>query len=200
MLELNRRIPHNFHMTRNQFQRAAEEAAVRRCDHPDCRDDGAYRAPISPSNLTEYYWFCLDHVRDYNKAWNFFEQMSDDEVEHFQRSDVTGHRPTWRLGLNGAAADGETIRDDLGVFDAAGFKINAEANAETAVRQLPPQERESLAELNLSPRASLDEIKTRYKELAKKYHPDLNGGDDKAGDRFKAVNSAYTYLMNCGYS
>lgn len=187
-------------MTRTRFQRAAEEAAAGICDHPDCAELGAYRAPKSPNTLDDYFMFCLDHVREYNKSWNFFDNMSEAEVERFQRDDITGHRPTWRLGVNGAANDKEAVRDDLGVFDAAGFKIGPDAAAESATRRLAPQERESLAELNLSPRTTLEEIKARYKELAKKYHPDVNSGDDRAEERFKAVNSAYTYLRECGYS
>ena len=41
---------------------------------------------------------------------------------------------------------------------------------------------------------TLDEVKTRYKELAKRHHPDANGGDRAAEERLKTINLAYAAL------
>lgn len=186
-------------MALSRFQRAAEEAAQRTCDYAGCEAGGAYRAPKSPSALNDHFWFCLDHVREYNKSWNFFSDMSADEIEKYQRDDVTGHRPTWRIGMNGAAnGDGE-IRDDLDLFGAGGLNFDNQSERGGYLKPLPAPQREALAEMNLDPSAGLEEIKTRYKELAKKYHPDLNGGESAAEERFKSLNRAYTYLLGCGY-
>jgi len=187
-------------MALSRFQRAAEEAAEQLCDYHGCEEGGAYRAPKSPSTLTEHFWFCLDHVREYNKSWDYFSGMSPDEIDKYQRDDVTGHRPTWRIGVNGAANSDTEIRDDFDIFEAGGLNNNAQADRSGAAKPLPAPQRTALAEMNLDPSAGLEEIKTRYKELAKKYHPDLNGGESAAEERFKAVNQAYTYLLNCGYS
>jgi DnaJ-domain-containing protein 1 len=187
-------------MALSRFQRAAEEAAERPCDHTGCEAGGAYRAPKSPSALNDHYWFCLDHVREYNKSWNYFSDMSPDEIEKYQRDDVTGHRPTWRIGVNGAANSDDNIRDDLGVFEAGGLNFGDQAEQRDFLKPLPAPQRDALAEMNLDPSASLEEIKARYKELAKKFHPDLNAGDTQAEEQFKSVNQAYTYLLGCGYS
>jgi DnaJ-class molecular chaperone len=48
--------------------------------------------------------------------------------------------------------------------------------------------------LGVAPDASADEVQKAYRRLAKKYHPDLNPGDPKALDRFKAISSAYGLL------
>lgn len=186
-------------MALSRFQRAAEAEAVNTCDYPDCHSGGAFRAPKSRDRLDEHYWFCLDHVREYNKSWNFFEDMSGDQIEEFQRADVTGHRPTWRLGLNASAEHAGIIQDDLGILHAAGLggRYN---ETEHDLRPLPPEQRDALAELDLPPLAALDEIKSRYKELAKKHHPDLNNGDAAAEEKFKAIGKAYNYLLTCGYS
>jgi DnaJ-domain-containing protein 1 len=186
-------------MALSSYQRAAEAQAIRTCDHPDCDSGGAFRAPKSPDRLDDHYWFCLDHVREYNKSWNFFGDMSGDQIEQFQRSDVTGHRPTWRLGLNASADNNEHIKDDLGILHAAGLG-GKYSETEHSLRPLPPEQRDALAELDLPPAASLDDIKTRYKELAKKHHPDLNDGDRGAEEKFKAVGKAYNHLLTCVYN
>lgn len=49
--------------------------------------------------------------------------------------------------------------------------------------------------LGVSPGASDDEIKAAYRKLAKKYHPDLNGGSAEAEAKMKEVNEAYTILI-----
>ena len=46
------------------------------------------------------YLFCVDHVRQYNASYNYFDGMSDSEVEDFQKDALTGHRPTWKVGAN----------------------------------------------------------------------------------------------------
>ena len=48
--------------------------------------------------------------------------------------------------------------------------------------------------LGLSPKASLEEIRTAYRRLAKKYHPDLNPGDLIAERRFQKISEAYKRL------
>ena len=57
-----------------------------------------HRAPKSRENLREYYWFCLEHVREYNKSWNYFEDMSEEQISTYRHNSATWHRPTWDLG------------------------------------------------------------------------------------------------------
>lgn len=52
--------------------------------------------------------------------------------------------------------------------------------------------------LGVSPGASDDEIKAAYRKLAKKYHPDLNGGSADAEEKMKEINEAYTILVKGG--
>jgi hypothetical protein len=73
----------------------------RRCDKPGCENGGEFRAPKSRQTLRDYYWFCLDHVREYNQAWDFFKDMKPDQIEAYQRATLVGLRPTWKLGMQG---------------------------------------------------------------------------------------------------
>ena len=75
-----------------------EERPERFCDCPGCPEAGRYRAPRARDRLDEYYWFCLDHVREYNSAWDYFEGMGEDEIEAIRRRDTVWQRPSWPLG------------------------------------------------------------------------------------------------------
>ena len=68
------------------------------CGWPDCCQNGEFKAPVSRNQLREYQWFCLEHIRIYNSRWNYFEGMSDLDVEAAVRSDTTWNRPTWPMG------------------------------------------------------------------------------------------------------
>jgi hypothetical protein len=159
------------------------------CATPGCRESGDYRAPKTRGEKPEYQWFCLDHVRDYNKSWNYFEGMSQAEIEAYMKEAVTGHRPTWYMGGNGAVSP-ERLQDALARFMAAGMQTRTKA-----VPPLPRKLRKALEELELEHPTSHKDIKKRYKMLVKQYHPDVNHGDKDAEERFKRITIAYKELL-----
>jgi hypothetical protein len=166
------------------------EAEPRLCEHPGCREAGDFRAPRSRKSLNEFYWFCLEHVRLYNASWDFYRGMSAAEIEASRRADIVGGRPTWPLGRRGPQPydlRDEALRDALRRF----FFQDQEA---PRPRRPPTPEEEALAVLELDAGATQAQIKTRYKELVKRHHPDANGGDKVAEDRLKVINQAYTFL------
>src|SRR5215467_7518969 len=71
------------------------------CEWPSCKEPGTHRAPKGRLREQEYWRFCLDHVREYNHSYNFFDGMSLDDIAKYQRDAVIGHRPTWKMGMNG---------------------------------------------------------------------------------------------------
>ena len=156
------------------------------CDAPGCTKPGEYRAPRSRTALNEYLWLCLDHVREYNAAWDYYKGMSPGQIEAAVRSDTGWGRPTWPLGQIGSAPRmEEAIRDPLGMLG------DRQRRAEPPREASPPSLREPLRTLGLEWPVSLDQLKGRYKELAKRHHPDRNGGDAAAEERLKSVNLAY---------
>lgn len=181
---------------RNPFEQdlrrgAAPEASVRRCDSPGCEAEGLHRAPRSRDQLTSYYWFCLDHVRAYNLAWDYFAGMDEEAIEQTRRRDAVWQRPSWPLGGSRPYNPrNRRIRDPFGFF--------AEETAEQAQPsgRFPPGSRQAkaLRILDLAPTAGLAEVKARYKELVKQLHPDITGGDGKAEERLKIINLAYSDL------
>lgn len=168
--------------------------AERVCDHPGCSSTGQYKAPKSREQLDEYFWFCIDHIREYNASWNYYAGLDEEEVERSVRADICWGRPTWSLGGRGgrafARAAARGFRDDFNLF--------AEDEAAAAFDHVPPAERveirKSLRALDLDWPCTIDEVRVRYKELAKKLHPDANGGDAAAEERLKRVNQAYSAL------
>jgi DnaJ-domain-containing protein 1 len=157
---------------------------------PGCGALGEYRAPKSRDSLHDYWWFCLDHVRAYNASWDFYKGMSPGQIEAQLRADVAWQRPTWPLGqlgtMTGARLDEAMRRDPLHVLNAGRGRPAAPPGADA-----PAEMREPLATLGLAWPLTMDELKRRYKELAKLHHPDANGGDRAAEERLKTINLAY---------
>lgn len=172
------------------------EEPARPCARGDCGAPGDYRAPRSPNDLGAYYWFCLEHVRQYNARWDFFDGMNSEEIEAFRRDDMTGHRPTWPMAAGRTFRNvwnSEGLGDLLGVFGDDRPK-GPEANGGMH-GALPADDRDALAVLNLDPMATRADIKVRFKELVKRHHPDVNGGDRAAEERLKRVIKAYRRLL-----
>jgi hypothetical protein len=178
------------------------------CQWKGCRAPGLYRAPRGRGRDGQYYLFCLEHVRQYNATYNYFEGMNDAEVEDYQKESLTGHRPTWQVGVNPSAkekppgtANGHRLFSWRALDPHGFFAWRARAARETPVenrRQLKPLERKCLQTLNLSGGATRIEIKARFKELVKIHHPDANGGDARSGDKLREIIQAYNYLKQAG--
>ena len=177
---------------RTHFQpQTGPGAPLRACAAPGCAEPAGFRAPKDRS-LNEYLWFCLDHVREYNKSWNFYAGMGEAEIEQAIRADTSWQRPTWPLGrLGGMHFDPERLRDPLDILrePPAGHARRAERKPEA-----PPELRAALGLLDLSWPLDSATLKARYKELVKRLHPDATGGDRASEERLKDINRAYSLL------
>ncbi|GAA5266010.1 hypothetical protein ACOSOMT5_P2437 [Acidiphilium sp. MT5] len=163
------------------------DAPMQTCDVQGCPHPAAYRAPKSRDHLRDYYWFCLEHVRAYNAGWDYYKGMSPGEIEVNLRADTGWQRPTWPLGRNGGIS--EALEAELAAFAGVG-----RARATPAEERAPPELREALGVLGLSWPVTREAARLRYRELAKRHHPDANGGDKSAEERLKTINLAYATL------
>jgi hypothetical protein len=176
---------------------AAEDPPARLCDHPGCAAEGDFRAPRSRLELNHYYWFCLEHVRAYNSAWNYYAGMSATEIEAEIRRDTVWQRPSWPLGSQSGPGFGR-LRDPLGVFGEEGRNGHGrERDQAPAGRALSARE-QALAVFDIEPPFTLVRLKARYKALVKAHHPDAHGGDKAAEEKLKIINQAYATLK-AGY-
>lgn len=182
-------------------QRAGE---VRFCESPGCIHVGAYPAPKDRDRLREYYWFCLDHVRQYNRAWDYYKGMKPEEIELHLKEDTVWQRPSWPLGLGQIGLRGNDYEiHDFGLFgkdgpfgsgrSRQGASPSSGANPASG---LSTAEEQALRILDLQYPLSWADVKARYKTLVKKLHPDANGGDPVAEEQLKQVNFAYSTLKS----
>ncbi|OHV88862.1 J domain-containing protein [Mesorhizobium sp. ORS 3428] len=175
------------------------------CQWDGCSEAGTHRAPVGRLKEGEYFRFCFEHVREYNKSFNYFSGVSDSEIARFQKEALTGHRPTWRMGVNGggmrSAPDFAQMRSGrAGYYNRMRdpFNLFGGGTREARERKAKPLEAKALETLGLDTKATGKDIKARYKELVKRHHPDANGGDRGSEDRFRDVLQAYRVLKQAG--
>jgi hypothetical protein len=174
---------------------AREPDAERRCHAPGCAEDGVHRAPVARDRLTEYYWFCTEHVRRYNLAWDFYAGMDEREIEYQRRFDTVWQRPSWPFGQFGERAGTRTGAAGYRVHDGYGFfSEGPEGTNGTGAARPQTAEQKALALLDLEEPVTFADVKARYLALVKQLHPDANGGDTEAEERLKIVNQAYGAL------
>lgn len=177
------------------FADDAPKVAGRACDHPGCEARGDFRAPKSRLDLRDYYWFCLEHVRAYNSAWNYYAGMSDREIEAELRSDTVWQRPSWRLGQRHGPAHAGRLHDVFGLFTGGNARRNGDrAHPNGAAERARSACEQALAVFEIEPPVTPGRLKARYKALVKLHHPDAHGGDKAAEEKLKIVNQAYATL------
>jgi hypothetical protein len=180
------------------------------CEWPNCRAPATHRAPKGRLREREYWQFCLDHVREYNHTYNFFSGMSSDDISRYQKEAVIGHRPTWKMGMNGGKPSGRShssrfhqefddANDPFGVLREFGGPAGARAVAEPQARTIRNAGRKALDALGLEGDVSPQDVKTRFKALVKRHHPDANGGDRSSEDKLREIIQAYNYLKSIGF-
>ena len=175
----------------------AYETSTRDCEYPGCKEQGTYRAPKSPDQLDDFFWFCKEHIREYNLKWNFFEGTSDDDFQKFLDKDRVWGRETKPFSRQG---DGNAW-SRLGVNDPMellGEKAtqNPGRVANLATRKLPSTERKALEILDCRDTMSKADIRKAYKGLIKVLHPDMNGGDRSHEDQLQEVVWAWDQIKD----
>jgi hypothetical protein len=178
----------------------AFETADRPCDYPGCKDKAAFRAPKSPDQLDDFFWFCKDHIREYNLKWNFFQGTSDDEFQKFLDKDRVWGRDTKPFSRQG---DGNAwarlgVNDPMALLGEKATQ-NPGRPASTATRKLPPTERKAVEILDARDTMSKAEIRKVYKGLIKVLHPDMNGGDRSHEEQLQEVVWAWDQLKDSRY-
>ncbi|MBD8067030.1 DnaJ domain-containing protein [Devosia sp. PTR5] len=178
------------------------------CDWEGCDRPGEYRAPKGKKSEGQYHNFCLEHVRHYNKAFNYFAGMSPEELDEVLHTPPKAEtRSSFGNGSAGAAKAaaqqgapklGDRYGDPFGVFARYRYQ-QAKRPATERVRPLNEPDRRALEVLGFTQRAKSDEIKQAYKGLVKKHHPDVNGGDTSSEERLRAIIAAYTHLKKAGF-
>ena len=157
-------------------------AHTRLCDVEGCDHKAIVRVAKSPRNLSDKVWLCTAHAHQHNRAWNYFEGLSETEAQAARLANIYGDRPTWEMGKNdraraSAKARGPAdMRDAFGVFAEAGVRAANQGPTRNG-RAVPKLQVQAFETLGLRVTAAGPEIRRRYAELVRRYHPDANGGD-----------------------
>jgi hypothetical protein len=174
------------------------------CAYPGCIAPGEFRAPPEDGRRPsfdgpgDWRWLCLDHVREFNSGYNYFEGMSPDEISEAQNPYGGWDRETRAFATGGADAPPRWA-DFADPLDAIGARFRRPGPAETPRRdgrELSAEDRKSLNVLGLGADADRRGLRRRYAELLRRYHPDHNGGDRGHEKALRAVIDAYTQLKS----
>jgi hypothetical protein len=181
-------------------QKQASRPDLPPCDHPGCAGAGEFRAPMGRLREGQYFSFCLEHVREYNASYNYFNGMSPEAVASYQRDSIIGHRPTWAMGgtrataAEGASRDNPSqFGDPVGMYRPSARRYSCE---EPKPKRYGIAAQQALGQLGLDDSADAEAIRTRYKDLVKRLHPDANGGDRSNEGRLREIIRAYHYLRS----
>ena len=162
------------------------------CDWNNCFEIGEYKAPIERDNSKNYRLLCLKHVKEFNKNWNYFSGMNDEQIYNFLKSDMTWHKPTQSFGSTDNFFKilwNNILRDKEGIFSEPNLdrnKLNSNNFSEKDIQAF------KILQLNIGTKWPI--IKSKFKSLVKKFHPDMNSGNKEFENELKKITLAYSLL------
>ena len=160
------------------------------CDWNNCKKVGNYKAPIEKDNSKKFRLLCLEHIKIFNKKWNYFANMTNEEIEYFIKSDLTWHKPTKSFNSSENFFNilwNNALEDKLNIFESSNFE-NFKKD------KLTSTDRDALDIMGLKYEAKWEEIQKKFNSLVKKYQPDKNLGSKKFEDKLKKITLAYSKL------
>ena len=161
------------------------------CDWENCKEKGKFKAPIEKDNSKNYRWLCQEHIKLFNKNWNYFEGMSQNEIETFLKSDITWHRPTQKFGSSDNFFNilwNNVLNDKFVFFNQE--KIVSNLNN----KKLSEKDKDAFRIMDLDLNSNWSIVQTKFKTLVKKFHPDRNAGNKEFEDKLKKITLAYSHL------
>ena len=161
------------------------------CEWDNCKEGGDYKAPLEKDNSRSYRWLCEDHIKEFNKKWDYFDGMQQDEIESFLKSDLTWHRPTQKFG---SSDNFFNILWNNALNDTFVFFNNEKIFNNLNQKKLNEKDRDAFKIMGLEINADYASIQKKFKTLVKKFHPDRNSGNKQFEDKLKKITLAYSHL------
>ena len=163
------------------------------CDWNNCFEIGKYKAPVEKDNSRKFKLLCLNHIKEFNKNWNYFTGMNDKQIYDFLKSDMTWHKPTQSFSSSDNFFKilwNNALKDEL---KSANF-INKQNNLKKF--KFNNNDIKAFSVLGISVGLKWSKVQEKFKKLVKKFHPDMNAGNKKYEDKLKVITLAYTQLKN----
>ncbi|HEX8841025.1 MAG TPA: DnaJ domain-containing protein [Sphingomicrobium sp.] len=170
------------------------EGARAHCAVPGCSEPGEYKAPLQAANFDgpgAWRFLCLEHVREHNAKYNYFDGMSPEEIQEAQGPLAGWERPSRRFAANGADPP-PAWSDFADPLDAISTRFRRFRDRKAS--RFTRGERRALSVLGLGEDADRHSVRQRYSTLVRRYHPDKNGGDRSHEGRLGEVIEAYQLL------
>jgi len=161
------------------------------CEWDNCQAIGKFKAPLEKDNSKKYRWLCEEHIKLFNKSWNYFEGMSQNEIEYFLKSDVTWHRPTQKFG---SPDNFFNILWNNALSDKFNFFKQEQTISDFNNKKLSEKDKDAFRILGLEFKSEWPTIQKKFKTLVKKFHPDRNAGNKEFEDKLKKITLAYSHL------
>tara|TARA_B100000959_G_scaffold286510_1_gene365488 strand:- start:487 stop:1002 length:516 start_codon:yes stop_codon:yes gene_type:complete len=160
------------------------------CEWKNCKEFGKFKAPAERDNSKKFKLLCDEHIKLFNKSWNYFEGMSDNEITNFLKSDVTWHRPTQQFGSPDNFFNilwNNALNDKFKIF-------KDEKNKNINKTQLCKKDKDAFNIMELNFNADYETVQKKFKILVKKFHPDKHSGNKVYEDKLKKITMAYSHL------
>ena len=161
------------------------------CEWENCMEIGGYKAPVEKDNSKNYRWLCEKHIKLFNKNWNYFDGMGQNEIENFLKSDLTWHRPTQKFGSSDNFFNILWNNALSGKFYF--FKREKVINGLNGSK-LSEKDKDAFKIMELELNADWPIIQKKFKTLVKKFHPDRNAGNKEFENKLKKITLAYSHL------
>tara|TARA_B100000700_G_C14797076_1_gene738704 strand:+ start:116 stop:634 length:519 start_codon:yes stop_codon:yes gene_type:complete len=161
------------------------------CEWENCKETGDFKAPAEKDNSKNFKWLCENHIKEFNKKWNYFEGMSEKEIANFLKSDITWHRPTQKFGSSDNFFNilwNNALSDKFNIFS------KEEALRTNKYKELCSKDKDAFIIMGLEFNADWATIQKKFKTLVKKFHPDKHSGNKQYEDKLKKITLAYSHL------
>ena len=161
------------------------------CEWENCNENGDFKAPVEKDNSKNYRWLCEEHIKLFNKSWDYFEGMDQNQIENFLKSDITRHRPTQKIGSSDNFFNilwNNALNDKFNFF-----KKEKNINGFNG-KKLSEKDMSAFRIMGLELNSGWPIIQKKFKTLVKKFHPDKNSGNKEFEDKLKKITLAYSHL------
>ena len=160
------------------------------CEWKNCKDLGKFKAPTERDNSRDFKWLCEKHIKLFNSKWNYFDGMSQDEIEIFLKSDLTWHRPTQKFGSADSFFNilwNDALTDKFKIFEKS-------KNVNSKIKKLNERDKDAFIIMGLKFNDDWKTIQKKFKTLVKKFHPDKHAGNKQYEDKLKKITLAYSHI------
>lgn len=160
---------------------------IKKCDHTGCTKAGVCRAPKT-RELKEYWWFCKEHAAEYNKNWNYYADMTPDEIND------EWERETFGIADKDIKQANKNKQEYIDFINDFLTGRNTFDKIPTRHKTISSQISNAFGVFGLPITSSWNEVASKYRTLAKKYHPDTAKNKANASDEFARITDAYNIL------